>query len=399
MVKDALQINATKDDYHYYKKWTKNIRHRQLGFMFALFKVRNNAHVQVAGTGEFGQGKTSSIWSIAKWETIYIKRLLRIRNKRAKVIREAQAMRDFFNQIGNHTQAMEVIVPAEVAIETDEKIIEGIHFEVKDNIVISPSDPASKNLFDPKKLNSYMIDDAEFFTSTAEANTKLTKKIRKKIAGNRKQNPSNYWIFPNLFKIPTSILETMDVWIHKESQRVGNVIIPSRVIQIKEKFDKERVEKYAKYPKFFPSLITHHPSFVMKVRFPAIKGARWIAYEAKYDKYKWDDEEGNTKESTKITFFKELEKVIEKDLTMISSSREREDLIYKLIYNTLIKKTKNESTAQQISESFKNQFIKWQEEKFTSDLARNLSGSTLSSVKLDIDMGDEVEKEDAIENN
>lgn len=358
MVASALQINYERRDYEYYKEWTKDpnhkapLRHRQLAFMFALFKVKNGGHIQCVVSGEYGQGKSSTADVLAKYDTRYTKRLLKMYNR-----------------------------------YHDESIKFGL-----DNVIISPLDPSSKYVYNPKLWNAYVIDDAEFFTSTAEATSALTKRLRKSIARNRKKHPSYYWCFPNIFKIPTILLELMDEWAHKESAATGDIIIPSRVIQIKEKFDKDRIERYAHHPRYFWKMIRYHPSFVTKIRFPKIKesGRFWNDYLAKYDKYAPDvSEEARVKESSKIMFFRKLEILLSKGISTANTTKDREEMIYNIIYTTMERKTKNEAVATQMASSFTQQFIKWQEDKFASELTKDLSDSMMRNTKLDIEMKDE----------
>ncbi len=370
MVVEALQIEYTREEYEIYKKWTKDKRARQLGFLFALFKIKNNNHVQCVVSGEFGQGKSSTAITLANWETIYVKRLL-------KWYREKGMLGEIQNKLS-----------------LAEESIKGINFGVKQNIIISPEDPASKHIYQPDKLNSYLIDDGYFFTTTGEANTTQTRRITKSITGNRKANPSMYWIFPNIFKIPTAILETMDIWVHKESLKVGDVLIPSRVIQLKEKFAREKIEKYARYPKAFKYLIRKHPSFITKIKFPEVRGVGWKKYLDKYDKYKFtSDGEEKEKTNKRIEFFKQLERVLEKSIKVTSTAKAREELIHNLIANAIKKTSKNEAQANQIATSFTDQFIKWQEEKLADQLTKDISQSLLSNTELEIKEGVEPAKE------
>lgn len=358
MVAEALQINYSKEEYALYKKLTKNNRARQLGFLFALFKLKMNNHIQCVFSGEYGQGKTSSAMITAKWETKYVKILLKWYEK--------MGILDNFEHLKNADWRK-------------------IHFGVQNNIIISPEDPASKYIYSPLKLNSYLIDDGYFFTSTGEANTTATRKITKSITGNRKMNPSMYWVFPNIFKIPTAILETMDVWIHKETLKTADVIIPSRVIQLKEKFAKERVERYARYPKAFKHLIRLHPSFISKVRYPAVKGESWIIYNNKYEKYKWKDTDNiKERDNPRITFFKQLEKVLNKEIRVTTTAKAREELIHTLIENALKKKSNNTIQATQVAHTFTEEYIKWEEEKLASQLTKELSNSLLENTEVEI---------------
>lgn len=376
MVAESLQIEYTTDEYELYKKWTKDsngrpIRFKELAFLFVLFKLKNNNHIQCVVSGEFGQGKTSTAISMARWDALFTKRLIKWYEKMGKL-----KDKDF-----DHLKDVDS---------------NKVQFRVDDNIVISPEDPTSKFLYSPKRLQPYVIDDGYFFTSTREANTTATGNIVKSITGNRKQNPSMYWIFPNIFKIPTAILETMDIWIHKESLRKGDILIPSRVIQLKEKFAREKVEKYARYPKAFGNLIRLHPSFITKAKFPKVKGRGWKKYLDKYEKYKWKDEsQQKEKTNARMDFFRQLEKVLEKNIRVTSTAKAREELIHTLIVNAMKKKSSNVAQINQIADSFTDQFIKWQEDKLAGQLTKDISDSMVSNVQ--IEMKDDVEpaKEEA----
>lgn len=360
MVANALQTKYDANDYQMYKAWTKDVRFKQLGFCLALFKIKNNAHVQCVFSGEFSQGKTSSGWLTAKYDKIYTKRL-------------------FETYLTGEYQGVK-LKPLEHEVD-----LSTLRFTVRDNIIISPKDPASINLKKPKKFGTYLIDEGMLFATTSEANMRSTRNLRKSIAGNRKMNPSMYWMYPNIFKMPTALLEMMDIWVHKENVKVGDVIIPSRVIQIKEKFDKARVEKYARYPRIFPHLIKHHPSFIAKIKFARVKGPKWEAYLRKYEKYKWVDDEDLIKEDSKITFFKKLEGILSKDIASVKSAKDKQEVVYRLIYNAMIKNKKNPTSANQAAASLTDKYIQWEEEGYTSELTKTISTSMLENIDLELD--------------
>lgn len=309
---------------------------------------------------------------LAKWETRFVRKLLR------------------WYKANGMLNTLESLRKIEGGAENFD--IDSIRFGVQDNIIISPEDPASKYIYKPLKFRTYVIDDGYFFTTTREANTRATSNIQKSITGNRKMNVGMYWIFPNIFKMPTAILEVMDIWIHKENMKVGDVIIPSRVIQVKEKFSREKVEKYAQYPRRFKFLIRKHPSFVAKVRFPRLKGKGWDNYISKYERYKWAGTQHKDKESKRIEFFKQLEKVLEKDIKVNSSIKDREQFIRDLILNAVKKRTKSDAQANQMAASFTDQFIKWQEESLASQLTRELSSSLIDSAQLSFRSKDDEEE-------
>lgn len=369
MVVDSLQIIYTLEEYNLYKKWTRDrnkmpVRYKELAFLFALFKIKNNNHIQAVISGEFGQGKTSTAMCMAKWDAIYTRRLIKWYEKRGMA-------KDFDSLV----------------IKETGKLIKSknLQFKVDDNIIISPQDPASKYIYQPSKMRTYLIDDGYFFTSTRDANTTATNNIIKAIAGNRKQNPSMYWIFPNIFKIPTAILETMDIWIHKESVEKGDILIPSRVIQLKEKFSREKIELYARYPKAFKNLIKKHPSFITKAKFPRVKGRGYDKYLLKYEQYKWkDDSQNKEKQSARVEFFKQLEGMLEKNRTL-QSGRAREEFIKDIILNTLKKRSRNPEQSSQIASSLTDQFIKWQEDRIADQLRKDMTDSIMGNKTLEID--------------
>ncbi len=313
--------------------------------MSALFKVQNDNHIQHVISGEFGQGKSSKAAIYAKWDTIFTRRLLKIYKK-----------------------------------EDDWPLKWGVN-----HMIISPKDPDSRYIFNPDRYNSYVVDDAYFFTSTADANTRMTKKIRNSIARNRKLNCSMYWIFPNFFKIPSSIRELMDIWTHSESLRIGDLIAPSRVIQIKEKFDQDRVEKYAKYPKFFPSLIRHHPSFVSKLRFPKVVGRSWSAYLTKYERYATIDDEEAIKESKKTILFNKLEKVYNSAMLASKNGGDRDKFIAQVLFQNMKKRGMNPGVASHLSKKYADEFFKWNEEKIAGRLTETLAQE--NTVDIDIEIG------------
>ena len=257
-----------------------------LAYVNALFKIRTHNHVQCVVSGEFSQGKSSTAIAIARWEQIYIRRLLKI------------LMPEEYERIGK----------------------ENLRFSVESSIIISPKDPASKYLTSPKWWKSYVVDEGYLFATTAEATTNKTKRIREHIAQNRKMHPSMYWVYPNIFKMPGLMLELMDELVHKEQVGLADVIIPARVIQLKEKFDKDRIARYAKRPKYFSSLIRHHPSFIAKVRTPRLKGKLWELYLKKYEKYKMiDEEETDVKANVQDKFFRSIEILMEKAVVEVHS--------------------------------------------------------------------------------
>ena len=340
---DRLQIKYSTEDYERYKDWTGESRIKKLAYLNALFKIKTENHVQAVVSGEFSQGKSSTAITIARWDQIYTRRLLKIHRP------------EEYLRVGK----------------------ENLRFSVENNIIISPKDPAYKFIAHPKEWNSYVIDEGYLVATTSEATTNKTKKIRDNIAQNRKVHPSMYWVYPNIFKMPSNLLELMDELIHKEKVNLADVIIPARVIQLKEKFDKIRIERYAKRPKLFAGSIRHHPSFVAKIHTPKIKGRLWDLYLAKYKKYKVTDDEPEVKDSVQNTLFKKIESLISRNVITIRSQEDLKNMIYTLVS----KSQKNPSIAQSLSDVFTNRYIEWQEEKMAKELSESLSKSILDSEK------------------
>ena len=329
------------DDYDRYKDWTGESRTKKFAYLNALFKIKTENHVQCVVSGEFSQGKSSTAIAFARWDQIYTRRLLKIHRP------------EEYEKIGK----------------------ENLRFSVEHNIIISPRDPAFKYIAHPKAWNSYVIDEGYLVATTSEATTNKTKRIRENIAQNRKTHPSMYWIYPNIFKMPSLLLELMDELVHKEKINLADVIIPARVIQLKEKFDKERIARYAKRPKLFAGAIRHHPSFVAKIHTPKVKGRLWDLYLAKYDKYKITDEEPEIKDNVQNTLFKRIESLITKNVVQIHSH----DDLRRMIFTLVSKSQKNEAVAQSLTDVFTDGYVKWEEEKVAKQLTESLTKSVLDS--------------------
>lgn len=346
MVAERLQIRYKPTDYELYKNWTGDSRAKKLGFMIALFKRRNDTHFQGVFAGEFSQGKTSSAIEVAKHEQKFTRRLMKMEDP-----------------------------------QNYEKLKADLSFTVEHSIIISPRDPASRAIHSPKAWKSYIGDEGYLFGTTAQSGTHKVAKMRDDIAQNRKLHPSFYWIYPNIFKMPSMILELMDCVIQKEDVRTGDVIMPSRVIQLKEKFDQDRIARYARYPKLFKKLIRYHPSFLAKVRFHKQQGKGWGLYLEKYDKYKMTDEAGTDKVTNKERFFAQIEKLIE-NRTITSSSKKD---IGNLIFNLVKKKAKmTEEGAEVMASSLTDDFMNWREEKVATSLAKALNESAIAGIQNDL---------------
>ncbi len=170
-----MSIKPERIDYWLYQTLTDGKRYREMAFMNALFKVKKGGHIQHEITGEYGAGKTTTAWTYARWDNIYTRILL-------------YAYRP----------------------EEYEKYGETLHFSIKRDMIISPQDPAAKYIYGKAvPWVSRVVDEAEDFASTATATTKETTRLKRAIGHNRKRHPSTYWIWPNIFKTPSTILETL----------------------------------------------------------------------------------------------------------------------------------------------------------------------------------------------
>jgi len=350
-VATALQTPYDEEDYQRYLKWTGEKRYKKLAYCLALYKVKRDAHIQAVVAGEFSQGKSTTAMKLGKWDQIFTRRLL-------KIYRPTE-----YNK-------------------------EKMRFELDTSVIISPKDPASKYLKNPEPWRVYVIDEGYLFATSSTAATRATKRIRDNIAQNRKQHPSNYWIYPNIFKMPSLLLEMMDVYIQKENVAVGDIIIPYRVMQMKEKFNKEKLEKYARYPKFFTKLIRHHSGFIAKVRFPKIKTTSpfWQRYLAKYEKYKITDEGEDAKAKTKEVFFVQVNKLIDKGVVTVETKADVSRLMFQLVK----KKTKqSDASARIMSNTLADEYMNWKEESITNELTSEISNSILSDIKPELEMKDE----------
>jgi hypothetical protein len=351
MIAEALQIPVTDQDFQLYTKWTKGKRYKELAFMLALYKVKKNTHNQVVISGEYGHGKTSTGWLQAKWDLIYTKRLLKVYRKD----------------------------------EITEKEIDSMHFRVNDSIIISPVDPASKYLYNPKPWMPYLIDEGEDFTTTAMASTRQTHELKRSIGHNRKKHPSDYWVFPNFFKIPSAILETMGVWIQKENEWKGTVIIPQTVIQIKEKFNRDKVEKWAEDPKTFPQRIKSHKAFIMKVKYPKMNEncPAWKNYLNKYSKYSYTEgHKEATKDSSKLRLFRQIEQILSKKLLNTDTKEARKGMISDLIVKALGDRAQS-MEGEDIKKRFTEDYIEWEDGKLATNLVDNLAKNLTKDLAIE----------------
>ncbi len=304
--------------------------------------------MQTVFSGEYNHGKSSSAMITARWDTLYTKELLKIYDP-----------------------------------EKYEKALKHLNFSIKNSVIISPNDPASKFINRPQLFRPYVVDEGILFATTQEASEKKTADLRDDIAQNRKTSPSMYWCYPNIFKMPSILLEQMMIVIHKSHVNSGIMIAPSTVIQLKEKFDKKRIERYARKPRYFVRSMKWHSGFVFYPHFGRVKGATWQRYLDKYDKYKIvrDATEGGKKESTKIKFFKQLDGLISKGTIKIEAKQD----IAKYIEVALQKDKKSKYADPNLSNILANEYSDWKIDQAANQLLNSLTKATANNLKFNIE--------------
>ncbi|MEM3830379.1 MAG: hypothetical protein QXP36_14375 [Conexivisphaerales archaeon] len=344
----ALQIRFTEEDYKEYLN-VANTTYKQIAYVFALYKVREGGHIQCAISGEFNHGKSTAALLIALWDS----RFTRLIMKRIKP--------KLYKQM--HDQ---------------------IRFSVEDNVVISERDPASKYIMHPKPLNPLVIDEAYLFATTADATSTKFRRLRDALIQNRKQSPSFYWIYANFFKMPNAFTELMLAWIHKTSKNIGEVVIPSTQIQLPEKFDKMRIQKYAKHPESFRVAIKFHPAFVGEIRTKQLKGKTWERYLEKYQKYQTTtDEIAKKPTNQKISFLTQIDALITKHVINVNSKEDIQKFIKRLL---LAEPNIDENSATVLSADLATEYQEWKEEKVSEKLVEKLNTFLINKNKM---IGDE----------
>jgi hypothetical protein len=342
MMAAALQIPYTEEDFKIYREWTKNHDVRRIAFTNALYRVKTGGHIQTVISGEYNHGKSTTGILLTRWDTIYTRDLLK------------------------HYEDPRY-----------EKAVKHLHFNVKHSIIISPKDPASKYISNPQFLRPYEIDEGYLWATTQESSEKKTTKLRDNITQNRKMSASMYWIYPNIFKMPSMLLELMMEAIHKTSPQQGIMLAPSTVIQIKEKFDKEKIEKYAKKPKFFARSMKWHSAFIFYPHFPRLKGAAWENYLRKYEQYKITDKPEEKTESTKVKFFKQLDELIGKNVITVSSKL---DLISYI--KEAIQTSGKHYASDAVPTLLANEYMEWKTDEMSQKLLDSLT--KIGIKKLDL---------------
>lgn len=358
MISGALQTPYTKEDFNLYLKWTQGHDIRRIAFANALYRVKTGGHIQCTVNGEYNHGKSTTAMLLTKWDTIYTRDLLK-----------------YYND------------------PRYDEAIDHLHFSIKNSVIISPKDPASKFIPHPQFMRPYEIDEGYLWATTQEASEKKTTKLRDAIAQNRKLAPSMYWVYPNIFKIPGIILENMMEVIQKTSVGHGIMLAPSTVIQLKEKFDKKRIERYARKPRFFSRSMKWHSGFVFYPNFPRMKGKTWEKYLKKYAKYKIINEFEEKKPATKrMAFFEELDKFIEKGTIIVDSKAD----IAKYIQLALANGNLGSYASKNLPEMLATEYSDWKLEKVSDKLLKSLTAANFKLKLTKENLGNELGDQDGL---
>ena len=336
-----MQIPWSEQDYKLYLEWTKGHDARRIAFLNALYRVKTGGHIQAIISGEYNHGKSTTALVLMHWDTVYTRQLLALYKP------------DIYEKVKDHLVA-----------------------SIKDSVIISPRDPASKYVESPQMYRPYEIDEGYLFATTQEASSNKVKRLRDLMMQNRKLSPSFYHVYPNIFKMPTILLEQMMEVIHKINVMQGIVLVPSTVIQLKAKFNEDRIAKYAKYPKYFPDLMTYHPAYIVTANFPRLKGKTWERYLAKYEKYKITaNTEKQKAESFKQLLFEKLNDAISRSVIKVETKSD----ITKYIQNVLEQRG---DYSPDLSGMLADEFNEWRIEKASKELAKELEKHTINFSKL-----------------
>ncbi len=312
--------------------------------MNALFKIRNENHIQCVIIGDFGQGKSATACGLAAYDSKFTRELLKTEN-----------WREFL------------------------KYGDNIHFRLSDNVIISPMDPASKFVDNPVPYNSYEVDEGYLWATTSEASTTKTRRFIDAIVQNRKVHPSFYHVYPNLFKMPSRVLELMNEVILKLYVNKGALLIPTRMVQLPEKFDREMLERFAKKPKRFEGRIKYHSTFVTMMRTPKWTENFHERYLAKYEKYKVTESKENEKKvDVETDFFQSLDKMAKQRTVEMKSRVDIKNLI-----QTLLKGKMDENSADSLSDILTDKYIGWKEGRAVGILTEQLKAALAKGLKFD----------------
>ena len=343
MLAKRLQIPIKDGDYERFKYATKDNRAKQLAYINALFKIRTENHIQCVVVGDVGQGKSTTATMQALTDTRFTRELLKIENWQE------------YLRYGDK-----------------------IHFNLINHVIISPKDPAKKFVEAPKAYNGYELDEGYLWATTSEASTRATKQFIENIIQNRKLHPSFYHVYQNLFKMPSRVLELMNEVILKLYVNKGALLVPTRMIQIAEKFDRARLERYAKHPNTFENSIKYHPAFVSMLKTPKWSNKFHERYLLKYDKYKVSEAaEGTQKASAEEQLFKSLDKISKQRMVEIKSKAD-----VKSLFMTLFKGRLSESSADSTSNLLADRYVSWKENQAIGILSGRLNDALTKKIKL-----------------
>ncbi len=344
MLAKRLQIHIKDGDYERFKYAAKNNRAKQLAYINALFKIRTENHIQCVVVGDVGQGKSTTATMLGSYDTRFTRGLLKIENWREYI-----------------------------------KYGDKIHYNLLNHIIISPKDPAKKFVQTPKAYNSYELDEGYLWATTSEASTRATKQFIENIIQNRKLHPSFYHVYQNLFKMPSRVLELMNEVLLKLYVNQGALLVPTRMIQIAEKFDRARLERYAKHPNTFENSIKYHPAFVTMLKTPKWSDKFHEHYLQKYEKYKISEtDEGKQKVGAEEQLFKSLDKISKQQTVAIKSKADVKSLLM-----TLFKGKLSESSADSMSNILADRYVTWKENQAVGILSSRLNDALTKKIKLE----------------
>lgn len=343
MLARRLQIHIKDGDYERFKFATKNSRTRQLAYINSLFKIRAENHIQCVVIGDVGQGKSTTATMLGIYDTRYTRELLKIENWREYL-----------------------------------KYGDKIHFNLVNHVIISPNDPAKKFFDAPKPYNSYETDEGYLWATTSEANTRATKHFIENIIQNRKHHPSFYHVYQNLFKMPNRVLELMNEVLLKLYVNKGALLVPTRMIQIAEKFDRARLERYAKHPNTFENSIKYHPAFVSMLKTPKWTDKFHERYLQKYEKYKMSEKEEVEKINAEERLFRSLDNISKQRTIEMNSKAD-----VKSILVTLFKDKLGEHGAETMGGLLAERYISWKENQAIGFLSGRLSDALAKKIKIE----------------
>ena len=344
MLTKRLQIRIKDGDYERFKEYTKDNRAKQLAYINALFKIRNENHVQCVVIGDVGQGKSTTATMLGLYDTRFTRALLKIENWREYL-----------------------------------KYGDKIHYNLVNHVIISPKDPAKKFVDTPLPYNCYESDEGYLWATTSEANTRATKQFIENIVQNRKMHPSFYHVYQNLFKMPSRVLELMNEVILKLYVNNGALLVPTRMIQIAEKFDRARLERYAKHPNTFESSIKYHPAFVSMMKTPRWSEKFHQRYLQKYDKYKISEAiEERQKTNVEEQLFNSLDKISEQRMIEMKSKADVKDILLAVLKDKL-----SPSSAESMSNLLADRYITWKENHAITLLSDKLHDALTKKLKLE----------------